>query len=125
VRRAELHQAYEALTDEITLAHHIRALTGLDEQSARAALAWFGLPAGVAERGVATLSPGERIRAGLTVIAHRRATLLLLDEPPNRLAIASLEVLEASLRDWPGALVVVTHDQRLRGELHLERELAL
>ncbi len=122
---AQLHQTYAARTDAVTVANHVRALTGLDEQSARTALAWFGLPADVAERGVTTLSPGERIRAGLTVIAHQRATCLLLDEPTNHLDIESLEVLEAALRDWPGALVVVTHDQRLRRELGLERELAL
>jgi ATPase subunit of ABC transporter with duplicated ATPase domains len=52
----------------------VRGLTGLDETSARTALAWFGLSAGVAGRSGGTLSPGERTRAELTVIAHQRAT---------------------------------------------------
>jgi ATPase subunit of ABC transporter with duplicated ATPase domains len=122
---AELGQTRAALETDRRLSTAVRELTGLDEADARGALAWFGLGADHAGRSAATLSAGERTRAELAVLAHRRAACLLLDEPTNHLDLESVEVLEAALAEWPGALVVVTHDVRLRERLAPDREVAL
>ncbi len=62
---------------------------------------------------VSQLSGGERARILLARLMLQQADVLLLDEPTNDLDIETLEVLEESLLDFPGAVVLITHDRRM------------
>jgi ATP-binding cassette subfamily F protein uup len=66
---------------------------------------------------VGDLSGGERARVRIAQLMLQPADLLLLDEPTNDLDIPALEVLEDSLEEFPGALVVVSHDRELLDRL--------
>ena len=84
-------------------------------------------PLALAGRPLATLSPGERVRAALICLGHRRPApdLLVLDEPTQDLDFVGLAALEAVLAAWPGGLLVVSHDPEFLDAIGISRTLAL
>jgi len=72
----------------------------------------FLFPSERAQSLVKALSGGERNRLLLARLLTRPANVLVLDEPTNDLDIETLELLEAQLAAFPGALLIVSHDRR-------------
>ena len=69
---------------------------------------------------VGELSGGEQARVLIARLMLQPADVLILDEPTNDLDIATLDVLETSLEQFPGAIVLVTHDRYLLDRVSTE-----
>lgn len=106
------------------MAHLNLSHTPLEEGVLRTRLAQLQLGADKVTLPLAELSGGERLKAALACVLWRaEATqLLLLDEPTNHLDLASVQAIEAALAGFPGALLVVSHDEAFLRGLTLTHE---
>jgi ATPase subunit of ABC transporter with duplicated ATPase domains len=95
----------------------------LADAEVRTLLAKFGLKAAHVMRPADTLSPGERTRAALALLQARGVNLLVLDEPTNHLDLPAIEQLESALAEYPGTLLLVTHDRRMLDAVQTTRHL--
>jgi ATPase subunit of ABC transporter with duplicated ATPase domains len=107
----ELEQARDSFGTE-RLVDGFSARAGIAPDEARTLLAKFGLGADDVSRPAASLSPGERTRAGIALVAARGVNRLVLDEPTNHLDLPAIDELERALETYIGTLVVVSHDRR-------------
>jgi ATPase subunit of ABC transporter with duplicated ATPase domains len=118
-----------ALPDEqASVVDNVRqAAPDVPPQTVRAQLARLLFRGRDADRVVATLSGGERLRAALAcvLLAEPAPQLLLLDEPTNDLDLVSVGHLVDALRGYEGALLVVSHDERFLDDLGLDRRVEL
>jgi ATPase subunit of ABC transporter with duplicated ATPase domains len=101
------------------------AVPGQLPEEARTLLAKFGLGAAHVLRAAGTLSPGERTRAVLALLQARGVNLLVLDEPTNHLDLPAIEQLEAALENYPGTLLLVTHDRRMLAAVTTSRHVSV
>jgi ATPase subunit of ABC transporter with duplicated ATPase domains len=119
----ELNQARDQFAG--VLLDDFVASAGLDRTEARTLLAKFALGADDVGRPAPRLSPGERTRAALALLAARGVNCLVLDEPTNHLDLEAIEELETALETYDGCLVVVTHDRRFLERLSVTRTISL
>ncbi len=108
-----------------TLLERFLQLTGLTVPEGRSLLAKFGIGADHVARAASSLSPGERTRAELALLMAAGTNCLVLDEPTNHLDLPAIEQLEVALAQWPGTLLLVSHDRRFLDRVDLTRRLAL
>lgn len=128
VPHAMLDQTVSLLDLALSIRDNFRMLNpSADELTCRSALARFMFRADAALQVVGTLSGGEMLRAGLacTIGGNHPPQLLILDEPTNHLDIAAVEQVEAGLRGYDGALLVVSHDADFLAAIGITRTIAL
>jgi ATPase subunit of ABC transporter with duplicated ATPase domains len=107
----ELEQDRAVLETQEQLLDVFLALSALAAESARTLLAKFGLGTEDVLRPGASLSPGERTRALLALLAARGVNCLVLDEPTNHLDVEAIEELERAVAAYEGTVLLVTHDR--------------
>ena len=124
---AMLDQQVALLRPDQSVLENCRRLNpALSDNEAHAVLARFLFRNDAALKPAGSLSGGERLRAGLAcVLAGIAPALLILDEPTNHLDIESIEMVEAALADYGGALLLVSHDEAFLAAVGVDREIRL
>lgn len=123
---AYLSQQLEMTSDDATPLQLLMAANPMASQSdLRTRLALLGLTADMALTPDRLLSGGQRLKAALACALYgdTPAQLLLLDEPTNHLDLPSIEALERVLVQYPGAIVVASHDETFLDRLGLDARL--
>lgn len=104
-------QEHETLNPQQDLLTSIRHTAPLTQEAAVAFLLRFLFTYDQIQQPISKLSGGERSRLQLAQLVLERPNLLLLDEPTNNLDIPAIEVLEETLDEFVGTVLVISHDR--------------
>ena len=103
-------QEHEGIRAGATVLAHMREQSDAEERVLRALLGMFNLTGDIARQDAGTLSGGEKTKLALAQLVAGRHNLLLLDEPTNNLDPPSRTGVARALAEWPGTMVIVSHD---------------
>ena len=119
-------QEHETLDTSRTVLENMQsAAPQLTDTEARSVLGSFLFSGDDAHKPASVLSGGEKTRLALASLVVSSANVLLLDEPTNNLDPASREEVLAAIREYQGAIVLVTHDEGAVQALEPDRVLIL
>jgi ATPase subunit of ABC transporter with duplicated ATPase domains len=113
LRTLYIDQRASVLDESKSVFENVRENANLTDAEIRNGLAKFLFMKEAVFQKVSELSGGERLRAALArgFLGVEKPELLILDEPTNNLDLANVEFLEGLAREFPGALIAVSHDE--------------
>lgn len=88
-----------------------------NQKAQREALAQVGLKGDLATRPICNLSGGEQVRIRLATLMNIPSSILILDEPTNHLDILAKNSLKKALQEYPGAIILVSHETSFAQEI--------
>jgi ATPase subunit of ABC transporter with duplicated ATPase domains len=118
-------QEHEQIRDGVSVLQHMKGFSMAEDLTLRSLLGMFGLHGEIAFQDAGTLSGGEKTKLALAQLVAGRKNLLLLDEPTNNLDPPSRTAIATALQEWPGAMVIVSHDPEFVEALAPERVLLM
>ncbi len=118
-------QEHEGITAGKAVIDHLREGNEVSDQLLRGLLGTFGLSGDIAFQDASTLSGGEKTKLALAQLSTGRHNLLLLDEPTNNLDPPSREAIGDAFAQWPGTIVLVSHDEEFVRALRPDRVLLM
>ncbi len=127
VRIGYFSQQLESLDEDANLLSTFMNIPShpLSESRARTVLGAFLFSGESIFTKIRNLSHGERVRLQMAMVLQQEYQFLILDEPTNHLDIASREIIEDALREYQGALLVVSHDEYFLRRIGIDREVRL
>jgi ATPase subunit of ABC transporter with duplicated ATPase domains len=112
-RAGYFSQVFEGLNPELSAVEQVMHITGMNLWDSRQMLAFFMFFGEDVFKRTADLSIGEKSRLALACIRASNPEAIILDEPTNHLDVSTAEILENALGDYPGTIIIVTHDRFL------------
>lgn len=118
-------QEHEGIKEGVDVLSHMKEMSRADDQTLRSLLGMFALHGDMAFQDAGTLSGGEKTKLALAQLVAGRKNLLLLDEPTNNLDPPSRTAIALALQDWPGAMILVSHDPEFVNALAPQKVLLM
>ncbi|MCQ2599360.1 MAG: ATP-binding cassette domain-containing protein [Alphaproteobacteria bacterium] len=124
---AYLDQSLSILSPNKTIVENIASIANIQIHDAHAVAANFGFRGAQSKKLVKNISGGELLKATLAAVigSKNQPDLLILDEPTNNLDIKSTTVLENALREYGGALLLVSHDNIFIKNIGIENKVLI
>lgn len=134
IKRAEFNsiyidQEYSLIPYDVTVYDFVQTFNdnGLQESEVKTMLSRFLFGKETWDKKCGVLSGGERLRVLLCAlsVSNRAPDMIVLDEPTNNLDLQNIEILTNSIKDYHGALLVISHDEVFLEEIKVDQQLIL